>query len=88
MTEVERSFAEYAASRAAAERLERTILPRARRLRDSTANLMKQGQASTLDYLSAQKDYNDVVRQYRDTLIRHRRSMLRLNTVLGSRVLP
>jgi cobalt-zinc-cadmium efflux system outer membrane protein len=88
VAEVERGFAEYAASRAAVERLERTILPRARRLRDSMANLMKQGQASAVDYLSAQKDYNDVVRQYRDALIRHRRSMLRLNTVLGSRVMP
>jgi cobalt-zinc-cadmium efflux system outer membrane protein len=88
VAEVERSFAEYGASRDAAVKLERTILPRARRLRDSTANLLKQGQASTVDYLNAQKDYNEVVRQYRDALIRHRRSMLRLNTVLGKRILP
>jgi hypothetical protein len=30
----------------------------------------------------------EVVRQYRDTLIRHRRSMLRLNTAVGQRILP
>ena len=86
--EVERVFAEYVASRDAAERLERTVLPRARRLRDATASLLKQGQASTVDYLNSQKDYNEVVRQYRDALIRHRRSMLKLNTVSGKRIMP
>ena len=32
--------------------------------------------------------YNEVVRQYRDALVRHRRSMLDLNTAVGARVLP
>ena len=41
-----------------------------------------------LDYLDAQQDYNDIVRQYRDPLVRHRRSMLDLNTALGRRMLP
>ena len=35
-----------------------------------------------------ERAYQDVVRQYRDTVVRHRRSMLRLNTAVGQRVLP
>ena len=32
--------------------------------------------------------YNEVARRYLDTLVRYRRSMLNLNTVLGQRFLP
>jgi cobalt-zinc-cadmium efflux system outer membrane protein len=39
-------------------------------------------------YVNARRDYNETVSHYRDTLIRHRRSMLRLNTAVGLRVLP
>lgn len=44
--------------------------------------------ADIVDFLNAQGEYNDLVRQYRDTLVRHRRSMLDLNTALGYRLLP
>ena len=88
LSEVERASLDCASTRAAAERLERGILPRARRLRDQKYTLYTQGQENIVTYLNAQRDYNEVVRQYRDALIRHRRSMLRLNTVVGQRVLP
>jgi cobalt-zinc-cadmium efflux system outer membrane protein len=88
MAEVDRAYAEYAASRDAAARLETTVLPRSKRIRDVTASLLKQGEVSAVEYLNAQKDYNEVVRQYRDALIRHRRSMLKLNTAVGERLMP
>ncbi|HEX3724967.1 MAG TPA: TolC family protein [Pirellulales bacterium] len=88
VAEVERVYAEYISSRTAAEKLERFILPRSKRIRDASAHLLQVGEISPVDYLNAQKDYNEVVRQYRDVLIRHRRSMLKLNTVVGQRVLP
>jgi cobalt-zinc-cadmium efflux system outer membrane protein len=47
-----------------------------------------EGEVDALAYLNAQRSYNDIVRQYRDTVVRHRRSMLRLNTVIGRRLLP
>ncbi len=70
------------------QRIERTILPRSRRIRDASVNLLRQGEISALDYLNAQREYNEVVRQYRDSLIRHRRAMLKLNTMVGARILP
>jgi cobalt-zinc-cadmium efflux system outer membrane protein len=88
LAEVDRTYAEYTASRDATARLEEVVLPRSKRIRDLTAGLLKQGEVSAVEYLNAQKDYNEVVRQYRDALIRHRRSMLRLNTVVGERILP
>lgn len=86
--EVDQSLAEYQASLDAVQRIERTILPRSRRIRDASLNLLRQGESSALDYLNAQREYNDVVRQYRDALIRHRRATLRLNTAIGMRLLP
>lgn len=88
LSEVERACLEYTSTRTAVERLERSILPRARRLRDQKYSLYEQGQEDIISYLNAQRDYNDVVRQYRDTLVRHRRSMLRLNSAVGQRILP
>jgi cobalt-zinc-cadmium efflux system outer membrane protein len=88
LSDVERAYLEYTSTHAAVQRLERGILPRARRLRDQKYGLYAQGQENIVTYLNAQRDYNEVVRQYRDTLIRHRRSMLRLNTSVGQRVLP
>lgn len=87
MAEVDRAFSEYAASREAASRLEHSVLPRSKRIRDLTAGLLKQGEVNAVEYLNVQKDYNEVVRQYRDALLRHRRSMLKLNTAVGERIL-
>lgn len=86
--EVERAAVEYHASRQAVERIEHTILPASQRVRDSVRRLYERDQKSMIDLLTAQKNHNEVVRQYRDALIRHRRSMLRLNTAVGQRILP
>ncbi len=86
--EVRRARAEYEASRQVVERLEQTVLPRSRRVRDGAVRNLSAGESSVLDFLSAQREHNDVVQQYRDALVRHRRSMLRLNTAVGMRVLP
>ncbi len=88
VTEVERAGLEYGSTKSAVERIERSILPRAKRLRDLRYRLYTEGQENIITYLSAQRDYNEAIRQYRDTLIRHRRSMLRLNTAVGQRILP
>jgi outer membrane protein, heavy metal efflux system len=86
--EVRRARAEYEASRLVVERLEKTVLPRSRRVREGALRNLSAGETSMLDFLAAQREHNDVVQQYRDALIRHRRSMLRLNTAVGMRVLP
>jgi cobalt-zinc-cadmium efflux system outer membrane protein len=86
--DVEVAMLEYASSRGAVERFERSILARATRVRDDKYRLYTAGEQGVVEYLNAQRDYNEVVRQYRDVLIRHRRSMLALNTAVGCRILP
>jgi cobalt-zinc-cadmium efflux system outer membrane protein len=86
--EVRKAEREYLLTRAAVERVERDLLPDARRVRDTVSQQFRLGEVDALAFLNAQRAYNEIVRQYRDTLIRHRRSMLRLNTVVGARILP
>jgi len=86
--EVQDAALDYRTTRAASERFERLILPRAKHLRDERYRLYRDGQENIVTYLNAQRDYNDTLRLYRDALVRHRRSMLALNTAVGTRVLP
>ena len=86
--EVHGAYTEYIASRDIVARMQDSIIPRARRIHDASLRLLEQNETSAIDYLAAQREYNDVVRQYRDALVRHRRSMLRLNTAVGRRIFP
>lgn len=88
VAEVEGAALEYTSSRAAVDRFERVILPHAKRARDNKYRLYTSGEEGVITYLNAQRDYNDSVRSYRDVLVRHRRSMLALNSAVGTRVLP
>lgn len=88
--EVHNAEREYRVTRDLIAAIERDLLPSAKQYRDDTLRLFIAGGEGTtaVETAAAQKDYNTVVRHYRDTLIRHRRSMLTLNTAVGRRVLP
>jgi outer membrane protein, heavy metal efflux system len=88
MLEVERAELEYKSSRNAVQRIERDIMPRSESIRSAALRRFTVGEQSVVDYLDAQRRHNDVVRQYREAALRHRRSMLQLNTAVGRRILP
>jgi cobalt-zinc-cadmium efflux system outer membrane protein len=69
-------------------RTEEVVLPAARQVRDAAFRRWQRGQTSALEFLDAQRTFNDTVRSYRDGLVRHRRAMLDLNTAVGERILP
>jgi cobalt-zinc-cadmium efflux system outer membrane protein len=78
----------YSVTRTAVERIERSLLPKARAEHGRVNKLYLAGKADELAFLTAEHDFDQVVRQYRDSLVRHRRAMLRLNTAVGVRILP
>lgn len=86
--EVVDAHRQYTVTRAALAKLEHEVLPTARQHRDDTLRLFVRGDSDARASYTAQKDYNEVVRVYRDAAVRHRRSMLKLNTAVGRRVLP
>jgi cobalt-zinc-cadmium efflux system outer membrane protein len=69
-------------------RTEEVVLPAAREVRDAAFRRWQQKAISAIEYLDAQRVFNDTVKSFRDALIRHRRAMLDLNTAVGERVLP
>lgn len=79
---------EYAITRQAIERIEKNLLPTATQMRDDTYRLYVGGEVNVVAFLNTESEYNTRVKQYLDTLVRHRRSMLALNTALGQRLLP
>jgi cobalt-zinc-cadmium efflux system outer membrane protein len=70
------------------KRLETVTLPAVRRKRDKAWNRMRARTISAETFLAVQRDTSSLVRYYRDTLTRHRRHTLKLNTVVGMRIVP
>jgi cobalt-zinc-cadmium efflux system outer membrane protein len=86
--EVDQAVREFQLSLERVLEYEQQILPSSRRVRDTAYRRFQGGEVSVLEYLAAQKDFNAVVRDYRDAMVRHRRSMLDLNTAVGAPILP
>jgi outer membrane protein, heavy metal efflux system len=86
--DVEEAVLEYQVTRQEVDELRQHVEPPARQVLDNVFKLWQDGASSVLDYLDAQQDYNQVVKQYLDTAVRHRRSMLSLNTVVGRKIMP
>lgn len=86
--DVEEAVQEYEVTRREVIELGEHVLPPAKQVRDNVFKLWNEGHSSALDYLDAQADFNQTVKQYLDTAVRHRRSMLSLNTVVGRRIMP
>ncbi len=88
VSEVRQAHREYLRSREALERFERSILPNARAARIKAEAEFAANTLSPDDYLGHLSDDEETARLYRDAFVRHRRSMLDLNTTAGLRILP
>ena len=88
VSEVRLAEREYLASKRAVEQIERGILALAKdKLVRRTAQY-EAGDVSLEDYESSQEEAAEVAQAYREALVRHRRAMLDINTVVGLRLLP
>jgi cobalt-zinc-cadmium efflux system outer membrane protein len=88
LTEVRQAASEYEVSGQIVDRIRTQILPASKSFLNDRFKLFQGGETNAVTYLQAQRSFNDTVKAYHDTVVRHRRSMLGLNTALGRRVLP
>jgi cobalt-zinc-cadmium efflux system outer membrane protein len=88
VAEIARAESEYHVTRNAVEEIENELIPGAQEVLRNARVRYESGQEDVVFFLTALRDFNDVVRQYRDSLVRHRRSMLDVNTAVGRRILP
>jgi cobalt-zinc-cadmium efflux system outer membrane protein len=88
LTEVEQAINEYRVSGQIVRHIRNEIAPPLRTARDDRFRLFVEGEATVFDYLAQQRRYNDMAKAYLDAAVRHRRSMLALDTAVGQRILP
>lgn len=88
INDVQQAAKEYDISHEAVTLVHERVLPAAEQVLKTAKERFGGGEEQFRAILEAQKDYNDIFKQYRDTVVRHRRSMLDLNTAVGQRILP
>ncbi len=88
LVDVEKALEEYQVTRLEVEELRDQLIAEAREVRDDARRLYLSGETSIVAYINAELEFNQVAKQYLDTAVRHRQSMLSLNTAVGRRILP
>lgn len=87
-SEVEAAYDEYMTTKAGIREIEQQLVPQVEMSLGEHLQEFRAGKLDATSYLYALRDLDDLGRQYRELLIRHRRSMLAINTAVGLRVLP
>lgn len=88
LIDVEKAALDYSVTRQEVDELRNQVIPAATQVRDEARALYLRQEKSAIDLINAQLEFNQIAKQYLDTAIRHRRSMLALNTAVGRRLLP
>ena len=84
--EVVQAAKEYEVTGQIVRRIRSDIIAVSEKVKSDRFTLFQSGEANVVSYLKRQRVYNDNVKAYLDTAVRHRRSMLSLNTVVGQRL--
>jgi outer membrane protein, heavy metal efflux system len=87
-TELVQALKEYQLSGQIARHIKYRIMPGLEKAYKDRLQLFQEGEVTKFVFLDSQRKYNEMARIYLDALVRHRRSMLTLNTVVGQRILP
>lgn len=87
-SEVVQAAKEYEVTGRIVRRIRSEIVDTSEKVKNDRFTLFQSGEANVVSYLEAQRAHNDNVKAYLDTAVRHRRSMLNLNTAVGQRLLP
>jgi outer membrane protein, heavy metal efflux system len=86
--EVQQAIKEFEVSGRIADRLRTKVLPGLEQAYRGRLRLFQEGEVDKFIPLDSQRRYNEMVKAYLDASVRHRRSMLALNTVVGQRIMP
>jgi cobalt-zinc-cadmium efflux system outer membrane protein len=81
--EVQTAYAQYGTSKDALDRIEQQMLGRARDVRETTEYSYKRGEASLVEFLDAQRAYNDTIQAYNDAQADFARSLYTIDSATG-----
>jgi cobalt-zinc-cadmium efflux system outer membrane protein len=86
--ELQQAIKEYRVSGQVARKIRTDVMPSLERAYKDRLQLFQEGEVNKVVFLDSQRKYNEMAKAYLDAAVRHRRSMLNLNTVIGQRIMP
>lgn len=85
-TEVERAYRQYTVSRQLLASIESDLLGKAKSVRDTTEYSYRRGEASLVEFLDAQRAFNDAMQIFNEARASYTRSLYLIDTVSGATV--
>jgi outer membrane protein, heavy metal efflux system len=85
-TEVEKAYRQYSVSKQLLTNVETDMLAKARSVRDTTEYSYRRGEASLVEFLDAQRAFNDAMQTFNDARANYARSLYTIDTVTGATV--
>jgi outer membrane protein, heavy metal efflux system len=85
-TDVNTAYRQYETSKRLLESIEKNMLGRASSVRDTTLYSYQRGEASLVEFLDAQRAYNDAVQSYNEARANFARSLYLIDSVSGASV--
>jgi cobalt-zinc-cadmium efflux system outer membrane protein len=86
--EVETSYEQYSTARTMVGSLEKEMLQQAREVRNTTEYSYRRGEASLIEFLDAQRAYNDTIQSYNEARADYARSLYQIDSITGKAVNP
>lgn len=87
LAEVKRSYQEIESSRELLENIERELLKPAEQARDTVTYTYRSGAATLMEFLDAQRAYNETMQSYYEALAAYRRAANQVNAVTGKELI-
>jgi cobalt-zinc-cadmium efflux system outer membrane protein len=87
-SELASAYQEYSSSRSMLENIERNMLGEAKDVRSITEYSYRRGEATLLEFLDAQRAFNETMQNYNDARTDYARSLYLLDSVSGRTVNP
>ncbi|MEI9899577.1 MAG: TolC family protein [Hyphomicrobium sp.] len=84
--EVEKAYRQYTVSSELLASVQNDMLSRARSVRDTTEYSYRRGEASLIEFLDAQRAFNDAMQTYNDARGNYARSLYLIDAVSGATV--
>jgi cobalt-zinc-cadmium efflux system outer membrane protein len=85
-SEVERAYRQYTVSKQLLSSVESEMLTKARSVRDTTEYSYRRGEASLVEFLDAQRAFNDATQTFNDARANYARSLYLIDAVSGATV--
>ena len=82
-SEVDTAYAQYEIARTTVERIESTMLQKARDVREITEYSYRRGEATFVEFLDATRAYNETIQGYNDARAEYARTLYLIDSVSG-----